>query len=65
MGTVTPTVPPASCPLTCHFTMPAHPRHRPAPGSPITGGTAVLTAIVGFFGLPAHFGFRKNLAAGS
>jgi hypothetical protein len=34
-------------------------------GSLITGGIAVLTAIVGFFGLPAHFGFRKNPAASS
>jgi hypothetical protein len=34
-------------------------------GSLITGGIAVLTAIVGFFGLPAHFGFRKSPAAGS
>ena len=34
-------------------------------GSAITGGIAVLTAIVGFFGLPAHFGFRKSPAGGS
>lgn len=32
-------------------------------GSLITGGIAVLTAIVGFFGLPAHFGFRKSPAS--
>jgi len=25
--------------------------------------SAVLTAIVGFFGLPAHFGFRKSPAS--
>jgi hypothetical protein len=34
-------------------------------GSFITGGIAVLTAIVGIFGLPSHFGFRKSPAAGT
>jgi hypothetical protein len=34
-------------------------------GSIVTGCIAVLTAIVGFFGLPAHYGFRKSPAGGS
>lgn len=35
----------------------------PTTGSLITGGIAVLTAIVGIFGLPAHYGFRKSPAS--
>lgn len=32
-------------------------------GSLVTGGIAVLAALVGIFGLPSHYAFRKNPAA--
>jgi hypothetical protein len=31
----------------------------------ITGGIAILAAVIGMVALPAHYGFRKNPAAGS
>jgi hypothetical protein len=34
-------------------------------GSLITGGIAILAALVGIFGLPVHYGFRKSPNAGN
>ena len=34
-------------------------------GSLLTAGIAVLAALIGIFGLPSHYAFRKNPATGS